>query len=114
LLVAIVGALLFARGSYANYVTGALLFFVSGLLDEIDGMLARIKFRESAFATWFEGFVDNVTYLLVFAGITVGLHRQYGCWALKYGIALTIGSLLSILAVNVQRKLSSAPDLPHE
>jgi phosphatidylglycerophosphate synthase len=114
LLVAIFGALLFARGSYVNYVGGALLFFVSGLFDEMDGMLARIKFRESAFGTWFEGFVDNVTYLAVFAGITVGLHRQYGSWALKYGIALTIGCLLSVIVISVQRRLSTAPDRPHE
>ena len=76
LLVAILGAFMFARGSYANYVAGALLFFLSGLFDEMDGMMARIKFRESAFGTWFEGFVDNVTYLAVFVGIIVGLHRQ--------------------------------------
>jgi phosphatidylglycerophosphate synthase len=114
LLVAIFGALLFARGSYVNYVGGALLFFVSGLFDEMDGMIARIKFRESAFGTWFEGFVDNVTYLAVFAGITVGLHRQYGSWALKYGIALTIGCLLSVIVISVQRRLSTAPDRPHE
>jgi phosphatidylglycerophosphate synthase len=114
LLVAMLGALLFARGSYVNYVGGALLFFVSGLFDEMDGMLARIKFRESAFGTWFEGFVDNVTYLAIFAGITVGLHRQYGSWALKYGIALTIGCLLSVIVISVQRRLSTAPDRPHE
>jgi phosphatidylglycerophosphate synthase len=114
LLVAILGGLLFARGSYVNYVGGALLFFVSGLFDEMDGMLARIKFRESAFGTWFEGFVDNVTYLVTFAGITVGLHRQYGTWALKYGIALTIGCVLSVIVISLQRKLSTAPDRPHE
>jgi phosphatidylglycerophosphate synthase len=114
LLVAILAALLFARGSYVNYVGGALMFFVSGLFDEMDGMLARIKFRESVFGTWFEGFVDNVTYLAIFAGITFGLHCQYGSWPLKYGIALTIGSVLSIVVVSVQRKLSTAPDRPHE
>ncbi len=27
---------------------------------------------ESAFGTWFEGLVDEATYLLVFSGITVG------------------------------------------
>ena len=114
LLVAIFAALLFARGSYFNYVAGALLFFVSGLFDEVDGMLARIKFRESAFGTWFEGLVDNVTYLAIFAGITVGLHRQYGSWPVKYGIALIIGCVLSVLVIGVQRKLSTAPDRPHE
>jgi phosphatidylglycerophosphate synthase len=114
LLIAILGALLYARGSYVNYVGGALLFFVSGLFDEMDGMLARIKFRESAFGTWLEGFVDNITYLVIFAGITVGLHSQYGIWPLKYGIALMIGCVLSVIVIGVQRKLSTAPDRPHE
>jgi len=68
LAVAILSCWAFARGFYAAYVCGALLFFLSGLCDEMDGMLARIKFRESAFGTWFEGFVDNATYLLLFVG----------------------------------------------
>jgi phosphatidylglycerophosphate synthase len=114
LLIAIAGAFLFARGSYVYYVAGALLFFVSGLVDEMDGMLARIKFRESAFGTWFEGFVDNVTYLATFAGITAGLHHQYGQWPLKFGIALIAGCILSVIVIAVQRKLSTAHDRPHE
>jgi len=114
LLVAIVGALFYARGSYANYLTGALMFFVSGLFDEMDGMIARLKFRESAFGTWFEGFVDNVTYLAVFTGIIVGLHRQDGSRALKYGIALIIGCALSVVVIALQRKLATSPDRPHE
>jgi phosphatidylglycerophosphate synthase len=114
LVVAILGAFLFARGSYANYVAGALLFFVSGLFDEMDGMIARLKFRESAFGTWFEGFVDNATYLAVFAGIIAGLHRQYGAWALKYGIALIVGCLLSVAVIAVQRKLATTRGRPHE
>jgi len=114
LMVALFSGILFARGSYFNYVGGALLFFVSGLFDEMDGMVARIKFRESALGTWLEGFVDNVTYLIIFAGITRGLHRQYGSWALKYGIALTIGCILSVIVISLQRKLSTPPDRPHE
>ena len=114
LLVAIVGAVMYGRGSYANYVAGALLFFVSGLFDEMDGMIARLKFRESAFGTWFEGFVDNVTYLAVFTGIIVGLHRQYGSWAAKYGTALIIGCVLSVVVIALQRKLATSADRPHE
>jgi phosphatidylglycerophosphate synthase len=114
LLVAILGAFLYARGSYLNYAGGALLFFLSGLFDEMDGMLARIKFRESAFGTWFEGFVDNATYLAIFAGITAGLHRQYGNWALKYGTALIIGCLLSVIVIGIQRRLATTRTQPHE
>ena len=114
LVVAISGAFLYARGSYASYVAGALLFFLSGLFDEMDGMMARIKFLESAFGTWFEGFVDNVTYLAVFAGIIVGLDRQYGSWAVQYGSALMIGCVLSVVVIGLQRKLATSRDRPHE
>jgi phosphatidylglycerophosphate synthase len=114
LVVAIVGAFFFARGTYAFAVIGALLFFISGLFDEMDGMMARIKFRESPFGTWFEGFVDNVTYLATFIGIIIGLQRQHGGWALKYGAALIGGSILSIAVVALQRKLATSSDRPHE
>ena len=114
LVVAIIAALMFARGSYLNYVGGALLFFLSGLVDEMDGMLARIKFTESAFGTWFEGFVDNATYLLVFSGITAGLYRQRGPNELFYGFALLTGCLLSFIVIALQRKVATAADRPHE
>jgi phosphatidylglycerophosphate synthase len=114
LLVALVAAMFFARGTYLSTVTGAVLFFVSGLIDEMDGMIARITFSESAFGTWFEGFVDNITYLAVFAGIIAGLYHQHGAWALKYGIALMLGCVLSIVVVAMQRKLATRKDRPHE
>ena len=114
LVVALAAALLYARGWYASYAAGALLFFVSGLFDEMDGMIARIKFRESAWGTWFEGFVDNITYLALFAGITAGLHRQYGSWPIVVGIALLLGTILSILVIALQRKLATNRERPHE
>jgi len=114
LAVAVVSAGMFAEGSYLAYVCGALMFFLSGLFDEMDGMLARVTFRESAFGTWFEGFVDNATYLLVFSGITVGLYRQLGARELLYGVALLAGCVLSVLVINLQRKQSTDPSRPNE
>ena len=114
LLVAIVSAFLYARGSYPAYVAGALLFFISGLIDEMDGMLARLKFMESAFGTWFEGFVDNATYLLLFAGITTGLSRQHGNSELMWGISLIVGCVLSVIVVALQRRAMTDPSRPNE
>jgi phosphatidylglycerophosphate synthase len=114
LVVAIMSALMYARGSYWAYVGGAILFFVSGLIDEMDGMLARLTFRESAFGTWFEGFVDNATYLLLFSGITAGLCRQRGKSELLWGIALIAGCALSVVVVAMQRKALTSPGRPHE
>jgi phosphatidylglycerophosphate synthase len=110
LAIGVVAALSYARGSYPFYVAGALLFFLSGLVDEIDGMLARIRFLESAFGTWFEGFVDNATYLLLFVGVTAGLYRQRGARELAWGIALIAGCLLSVAVVAMQRKVATAAD----
>jgi phosphatidylglycerophosphate synthase len=114
LVVGIAAALMYAQGYYAAYVAGALLFFLSGLFDEADGMLARIKFRESVFGTWFEGFVDETTYLLLFGGITAGLYRERGPRELTYGYLLLIGCALSIVVTRLQRKRATAPGKPHE
>jgi phosphatidylglycerophosphate synthase len=114
LAVAILSCWQLARGFYGAYIAGALLFFLSGLCDEMDGMLARIKFRESAFGTWFEGFVDNATYLLVFVGMTIGLYRQFGHLELVWGMALIAGSVLSVVLINLQRKRSTDAARPNE
>jgi phosphatidylglycerophosphate synthase len=114
LIVGIVSAFMYARGSYPTYVARAILFFISGLIDEMDGMLARLKFMESAFGTWFEGFVDNATYLLLFSGITAGLYRQHGRAELMWGIALISGCLLSVIVVALQRGALTLPGRPNE
>lgn len=113
-LVAALSAIAFAQGSYWWYVAGAFLFFIAGLFDEIDGMLARIKFADSPFGTWLEGFADGLSYLLLFGGITVGLYRQYGSRELLIGAALLTGTLLSLIVTSLGRKRATAPDRPNE
>jgi phosphatidylglycerophosphate synthase len=114
LLLAIVGAYSFSQGTYVTSVVGALLFFASGLLDEVDGMLARTRFSDSAFGTWFEGTVDNFTYLLLFAGITIGLYRQRGPQEVLIGELALVGSILAVAVISWQRKRSTRPDRPNE
>ena len=70
LLICILAAFGFSAGHWSAYVAGSLLFFIAGLCDEMDGMLARLTFRESAFGCWLESFTDYAGYLLVFAGMT--------------------------------------------
>ena len=114
LFVACVSAYFFSRGSYLFSVTGALLFFLSGLLDEIDGMLARIKFSDSAFGTWFEGSVDNLSYLLLFGGIAAGLSRDRGPRELWIGGVILGGAILSVAVVSWLRQRSTQPQRPNE
>jgi phosphatidylglycerophosphate synthase len=114
LLVACLSAYCFSRGSYLSSVAGAFLFFLSGLCDEIDGMLARLKFSDSAFGTWFEGLVDNVSYLLLFGGIALGLSRYRGPRELWIGGATLVGAVISTAAVAWLRKSSTRRERPNE
>ena len=113
-LVSILSAIAFANGSYWLDLVGALLFYIAGLFDEMDGMLARVKFTESPSGTWLEGFADGLSYLLLFGGITIGLSRQYGRAALGIGVALVLGAALAVITTSLQRKRATTPDRPQE
>jgi phosphatidylglycerophosphate synthase len=112
--ISILSAVAFAQGSYLWSVLGALLFYVAGLFDEMDGMLARVTFAESPRGTWLEGFADGLSYLLLFGGITIGLHRHYGRPATVLGIALLFGAILALIATSMQRRRATIPDRPNE
>jgi phosphatidylglycerophosphate synthase len=112
--VSILSAIAFAQGTYFWSVLGALLFYIAGLFDEMDGMLARIKFAESPSGTWLEGMADGLSYLLLFGGITIGLSRLYGRIAVWMGIALLLGAVLALITTSLQRRRATAPDRPNE
>jgi len=112
--VSILSAMAFAHGTYLWSVLGALLFYIAGLFDEMDGMLARIKFVESPMGTYLEGTADGLSYLLLFGGITMGLNREYGHIAIWMGIALLVGSVLALVTTTLQRRRATTPDRPNE
>ena len=112
--VSVLSALAFAHGSYYWSVLGAILFYVAGLFDEMDGMLARIKFAESPIGTYLEGAADGLSYLLLFGGVTIGLSKHYGRIAIWMGIALLIGSVLALVTTSLQRRRATTPDRPNE
>ncbi|MCE5309142.1 MAG: hypothetical protein LLG20_15995 [Acidobacteriales bacterium] len=104
----------FARGSWAGDVTAAAVFFLSGLIDEIDGMLTRLKFQESPFSCWLKTWVDYSSYLLIFVGMTAGGYRRGGVLYLFLGAGLLCGSLLSFAVISVQRGLAAPRGKPNE
>ena len=113
-LVSLFSAIAFARGNYWSSVVGALLFFLAGLFDEMDGMLARVKFADSPFGTYLESHADSLSYLFLFGGITIGLYRQYGNRELWVGGLLLIGAVLALVVTTLQRKRAAAADRPTE
>ena len=112
--VSVLSAVAFARGTYLYSVLGALLFYIAGLFDEMDGMLARVKFAESPRGTWLEGFADGLSYLLLFGGITIGLSHQYGRPAILMGLSLLLGAMFALVATSLQRGRATTADRPNE
>jgi len=104
----------FAQGHWGAYVIGALLYFATVLVDEIDGMLARNTFRESAFGCWLESFVDYATYVPLFGGMTLGLTRQFGSRWMGLGLLLLFGTAMTCLVAVRHRKLATSPDRPEQ
>jgi phosphatidylglycerophosphate synthase len=113
-LVSVLSVIAFAYGGYLHSVLGALLFYIAGLFDEIDGMLARIKFAESPWGTWLEGFADGLSYLLLLGGITIGLSHRYGRSAILMGILLLAGAILALVTTSLQRRRATTADRPNE
>jgi phosphatidylglycerophosphate synthase len=112
--VSILSAIAFAHGTYPWSVIGAFLFYIAGLFDEMDGMLARIKFAESPRGTWLEGIADGLSYVLLFGGITIGLSHQYGRPATLMGMLLLIGTILALVTTALQRRRATEADRPNE
>jgi phosphatidylglycerophosphate synthase len=112
--VSILSGIAFARGTYLWSVLGAVLFYIAGLFDEMDGMLARVKFAETPIGTYLEGTADGLSYLLLFGGITIGLSHRYGAIAIWMGMALLVGAVLALVTTTLQRRRATSPDRPNE
>lgn len=105
----------YAQGYWGAYVAGALLYFFSVLMDEVDGMLARTRFQESAFGCWLETVVDYASYLFLWVGMSVGLSRQYRSpvWLELGGLTIVMNVLVFFALVRL-RKRGTTPDRPEQ
>jgi uncharacterized protein (TIRG00374 family) len=94
----------FALGGYWNVLLGAVLSVFASILDGSDGEVARLKLQESDFGCWLETVCDQLYYLMIFAGMTIGLTRSSGSRTyLVWGGLLLVGAVLSFLVTSLQR-----------
>jgi phosphatidylglycerophosphate synthase len=93
-----------ALGGYWNMLTGAILSWFSSVLDGCDGEVARLKLQESAFGCWLETICDNLYYMFILGGMTIGLVRSSGNRSyLVWGGLLLFGAIMSFLMTGLQR-----------
>ncbi len=105
---ALCSAITFAQGTYWWSLAGALLAYISAMMDHVDGMVARLKFLESHFGVYLESAADIGSYLFIFTGLAVGLYRESGSFHyLTIGGIFVFGTVVSFIALSRQRKLAS-------
>jgi phosphatidylglycerophosphate synthase len=102
--VGFVSALFFAYGGYWPMLVGAVLSVWASILDGCDGEVARLKLLESDFGCWLETVCDYLYYLFIFAGMTIGLARNWGAKTyLVWGALLLFGAITSFLVTGLGR-----------
>ena len=72
LCVALVAAAAFATGDRAGYVAGAVLLYLSFVLDCVDGQLARYTRLFSKFGAYLDSVFDRTKEYAAFAGLAIG------------------------------------------
>lgn len=98
----------FAQGTYWWSLAGAMLSYISAIMDHCDGMVARLKMMDSRFGTWFESAVDYASYFAAFSGLSIGLYRETGVvHHLAVGGLFIFGAITSFIVMSIQRKQTS-------
>ncbi len=102
--------------AYNQLLLGALLFMVSGLVDAIDGAVARVTGAVSNLGAFLDGIIDRYVEILLYMGLLVFLTQNYAPEILlphTYWIALMIfGALMPtfVRAYADHRKLVTEPE----
>ena len=98
---------LFAQGDFKTHFAGSLVFFMSYLLDNCDGEIARAKKQISKTGQMFDSFVDWVVHAAFFIGLGWGVAGSTGqdfwFWlGISGGAGASINYFLGLYAVMKQ------------
>lgn len=71
-----------ALGTYTGFLLGGLCYYVSSVLDGVDGELSRLKFLASPLGAWLDTITDDVVGTSYLVGLYYGLHvaAPDGAW----------------------------------
>jgi len=91
-------ALLAALGGAHFSLIAGLLYFTGGIIDHVDGELARLRLQSSKLGEWLDSMTDEVSTFSLVAGLGIGLSRDgYGdIWAAIGLGACAIGAMTMV------------------
>jgi len=73
----------------AFLILAPILMLISGLLDALDGVIARVHGKATTFGAFFDSMLDRYSDAIVLCGIIVG-----GLTNLAWGLAALVGSMM--------------------
>lgn len=101
----VLAGMLFASGTYPLMLLGSLVSWFASMLDGVDGEVARAKLQVTRVGEWLEMACDYLYYVVVFAGMGVGVYRRTHdpLW-LVLGVGSAVGAVLAFAAVALWRR----------
>lgn len=72
----VLSAFLIAVGGYPSILTAGLLFQFTSIIDGSDGEVAKLGFMATEKGAWIDTVCDQLTYLLFFIALPIGVYRS--------------------------------------
>lgn len=76
--IALIAGITLAQGGYWWGLMGGIVTAGTTIWDCVDGAVARLKFMQSDFGEYLDTLCDNITNVVVFIGITIGVAHDFG------------------------------------
>jgi CDP-L-myo-inositol myo-inositolphosphotransferase len=112
-LVSVAAGLLLALG---NGIAGGVLVQLGSIGDGVDGELARLQYRATAWGALLDGVLDRLADAIVIAGLAIWAVQDGSvsdAFAIALAVAATAGSVLSMASKDRIRALG-LPDAPED
>ncbi|MHC4267394.1 MAG: CDP-alcohol phosphatidyltransferase family protein [Planctomycetota bacterium] len=98
LVIGIVAAVFFSHGAHTCTIIASVLYYISTVLDQCDGEVARFKRMESDFGRIFDIIVDSIVNASIVIGITFAIYKTNGSGlTIVAGLLAMMGIVISLL-----------------
>ncbi|MDA0748760.1 MAG: NTP transferase domain-containing protein [bacterium] len=102
MLITFLSAWWIATGDYFLLAMGGLLFQFASIVDGSDGEIAKLKFMGSRLGEWVDTLADNVSYVVFFIGVSVGMYHLTGeTFLLALGLVAVALNILGVSLISV-------------
>lgn len=102
-LAALFACVLIAQGSYLSGIVGAVLLYLSWVVDCMDGTLARLTFSESDFGRKLDTFLGHVTNLCIFSALIWAVYGHESLWKAAVFAFFILGGIMMAYRVTEEK-----------